>query len=179
MQFNTRHRTGAGSTHLHYLPSARGLVIQLALQAGNHRSIRALFYLVFCTNHHFSRRRVPEHQHLLRRKGNHPHRNVAILQYLPGRYLTPVSICMRGYPKTIRTSTCRMSRTLLSLTRPWRRYCSMVAHSTLYVWDTLRSVLGEQDGCSPLPHTTSATPLGRRSSTHPPTRARCIPSTRA
>jgi hypothetical protein len=39
-----------------------------------------------------------------------------------------------------RTSTCRMSRTLLSLIRPCCRNCSMVAQSTLYVCRTSTSV---------------------------------------
>ena len=34
------------------------------------------------------------------------------------------------------TSTWQMLRTLLSLTRPCRRYCSIVAHRTLYVYTT-------------------------------------------
>lgn len=52
-------------------------------------------------------------------------------------------------PRNELTSTARMSKTLLSLTRPCRRYCSIVAHRTLYVFMSFL-VLALQPMCRPL-----------------------------
>ena len=122
-------------TYLDDLPATSKLVVELFLYSRDDSSIMALLDTVLRAHNNLARLRVPEEEHFLCRKGDDEHRDV-VLQNLASGDLSPwISNGEPEYAQMLLTSTCRISRTLLSLTRPCLRYCSIVAHRTLYVYD--------------------------------------------
>jgi hypothetical protein len=124
-------------THLDDLPPSCNLVRQLLANARYHCGIYALFHPVFSADDDLTRGCIAEEENLLCRECHNKDRDRGVENFSIGDLEIFSILCLHDIGGReiilieILTSTDRISSTLLSLTRPWRRYCSMVAQRTL------------------------------------------------